>query len=260
VTLSYQHTDHVRHAVCAGVLTVTIDRPEKRNPLSLGVLAEITEIFRRNATEPDLRYAVVGATGGRAFASGGDLDELAAFKTEGEAAAFSRHGKSALDSIRYFPVPVIARIDGLALGGGAELALACDMRFASANSRIGFIHGRLRISPSWGGGIDLIRLIGPARALMMMTRAGIVDAFDAQAMGLFDVVAPENQGDTAFAAFVAPLDAQSPQVMRAYKSLSIVDRKFGRQEADTEETRHFATVWAHPDHWDAVAELEKRKN
>jgi len=257
VSFAFRRTSDVQATCSCGVLLVTIDRPEKRNPLSLGVLEEIKTIFTSHAGDETLRFAILTAKGDRAFASGGDLVELASFRTAHDAEEFSRHGKAALDAIRYFPVPVVARVNGLALGGGAELALACDMRVATASAKIGFIHGRLNISPSWGGGIDLVRLIGPARALTMMARAEILSAQDAAVLGIINICAPNDDTfDATVDAFVAPMRERPPQVMRAIKSLTIVDRRRGREDADLQETAHFAAVWAHEDHWNAVAMLE----
>lgn len=259
MSVLFQRSSDVLATSVDGVLRVTIDRPAKRNALSLGVLEEIREIFTNHADDTGLRLAVLTAIGDKAFASGGDLGELARFTSEEDAAAFSRHGKAALDAIRYFPVPVVARINGVALGGGAELALACDMRVATASARIGFIHGRLNIAPSWGGGIDLVRLVGPARALAMMARADVLDVREASALGLFNACAPsDDQFDATLEAFVAPMRERPAQVMRAIKSLAIVDRRRDRSVADLEETTRFASVWAHEDHWGAVAALERR--
>ena len=259
-TLSFQRSDDVRHIVENGILKVTIDRPEKRNPLSLGVLDRLREIFSDSAEDDAVSLAVVTGSGQKAFASGGDLTELSDYRTLEDAASFSRHGKAALDSIRTFPVPVIAKVNGLALGGGAELALACDMRFAAATASIGFIHARLNIAPSWGGGHDLGRLVGPSSALRMMSRAEIFDSQKALDMGLFDATAssPESNFDAEFDAFIDPMLTNPRQVMRAQKSIALGNRLRGKSEADLLETEHFGRVWTHQDHWDAVANLARK--
>ena len=174
--IGFARSDDVRHRIEDGVLTVTVDRAAKRNPLSLGVLDRIREIFTDAAADTGIVAAVITGAGDKAFASGGDLGELAGYRSREDAEGFSRHGKAALDAIRLFPVPVIARLNGLALGGGAELAMACDQRYAARHVKIGFIHGRLAIAPSWGGGVDLVRLVGPARALRLMTTAAALEA------------------------------------------------------------------------------------
>ena len=157
----------------SSVLWVTLNRVQVRNALSLGVLEKLREIFGDSAGDKELRLAVVTGAGNKAFASGGDLVELAAMRSTADAEAFSKHGRHALDSIRTFPVPVVAALNGLALGGGAELAVACDLRFAAAHATIGFIHSRLNICPAWGGGHDLMRLTTYARGLRLLTSAAV---------------------------------------------------------------------------------------
>ena len=255
----FAKSDDVRHVVEDGVLTVTVDRPAKRNPLSLGVLDRIREIFTDAAADKTIHVAVMTGAGDKAFASGGDLGELAGYRSSEDAEGFSRHGKAALDAIRLFPVPVIARLNGLALGGGAELAMACDQRYAARHVKIGFIHGKLAIAPSWGGGIDLVRVLGPAKALRLMTTAAALEAEEARSVGMLDLVCPEGSDfDTWFAEQIAPFRNHPRQVMRAYKAIANVSRGAGRAEADTLETHHFGEVWAHEDHWEAVAKLERK--
>jgi enoyl-CoA hydratase len=259
MTLCFNASNDVRHAVVDGVLTVTIDRAEKRNPLSLGVLDVLRRLFTEMAGDPDIRLAVITGAGDKAFASGGDLGELAAYRSREDAEAFSRHGKAALDAIRLFPVPVIARLNGVALGGGCELALACDQRLAVASAKLGMIHGRLAISASWGGGNDLVRLVGPAKALRLMATAATLSAADAQAEGMVDAVCPEGQAfDDWFATQLSPWHEHPRQVMRAFKAIATGARATNRRELDTLETLHFAEVWAHEDHWAAIEKLGAR--
>lgn len=253
--LAIAPSDHVRHSLDDGVLRVTIDRPEKRNPLSLGVLEALRRLFGAAAADETVRLAVITGAGDRAFASGGDLAELAGYRSAEEAAAFSRHGKAALDAIRAFPVPVVALVNGFALGGGCELALACDLRLAAASARIGMIHARLAIAPSWGGGPDLVRLVGPARALRLMLDAEPLDAPAALDAGLVDAVCPEGADFAAWsAAQLAPWRERPRQVMAALKAVAGA-RGADRAVLDTAETEAFARAWAHPDHWAAVAAL-----
>src|SRR5918993_3980409 len=134
-------------------LDVTINRPAKRNALSRDSLAALKRVFERHSGEHGIRVAVLTAAGEKSFAAGGDLKDLSTIRTLGEAAEMSRSARDVLDSIRRFPVPVVAALNGDALGGGAELAVACDMRVAATHARIGFVQGRLGITTAWGGGI-----------------------------------------------------------------------------------------------------------
>jgi enoyl-CoA hydratase len=247
-------------AIREGALEIEINRPEKRNALSRPVLEGIGRIFRNHAGDEGLRLAILKGAGERSFAAGGDLSDLASVKGADAAETMAREAKDALAAIREFPLPVVAGLNGDALGGGAELAVACDMRVAAAHARIGFIQGRLAISSAWGGGVDLMRLVGSARGLRLLARSELVPALEAQALGLVDAVATDEQSlDEAIAEFVAPMRAQAPQVMRAFKALAIELRCNGRSALDEIETRHFGQVWAHPDHDRAVTQLLNRK-
>jgi enoyl-CoA hydratase len=256
-----EHAGHeagVHSSVEAGVLRVSIDRPGSRNALALAVLDSLRLTFLEHSKDDRLRLAVLTGSGDRAFASGGDLKELSSWRSEGQAGQLSLRGKAALHAIRSFPVPVVGRINGVALGGGAELALSCDLRFACQSARIGFIHGRLNIAPSWGGSTDLVRLVGPAKSLLYLSEQRIFDATAAVAAGLFDDVCPEGEiFDNWFEQRLDVLAKNPPQVMRAFKALT--GRTANRSDSDEIETRHFKEVWAHSDHWEAVDRMDKGK-
>lgn len=259
MSFTFSPSNDVRHAVSDGILFVTVDRQEKRNALSLGVLDRIRSLFTDATGDSRIKAAVVTGAGSKAFASGGDLAELAAYRTREAAAAISVHGKAALDAIRLFPVPVIARLHGVALGGGAELALACDLRYAAAATRLGFVHGRLRISPAWGGGADLVRIIGPAKALRLMGTAAIVDAEEGHALGIIDLVCPRQESfDDWFEQRLAVFREQPRQVMCAYKAIAGASRAPDHSARDRLEREWFCNLWCHDDHWDALRKLEER--
>jgi enoyl-CoA hydratase len=258
--IDYLKSDCVASSVADGVLRVTIERAEKRNPLSLGVLEQVREIFTQAAARADLRLAILTGAGDKAFASGGDLAELADKLSAEAARALSLHGKAALNAVRRLPVPVVARVNGVALGGGAEFALACDMRFAAAHATIGFIHSKLGISPSWGGSADLMRLAGYGLATRLMSRAEILTANDALTLGLFDgVAAADEDFDVAFDGYIAPMLKQPPQVMRAIKAAALVERLRDLDAAHGVETDHFVINWTHADHWAAVDAMQAQR-
>ena len=249
--------DAVRVSVEGPVLRVTVDRPEKRNPLSRAVLAELAAVFERHAADGALVVAVLRGAGEKSFAAGGDLRDLEKVRTPEEARGLFDLGNGALDAIRRFPVPVVAALNGLAVGGGAELAAACDVRIAAAHARIGFVHGTLNIPPAWGGGADLAAIVGSAKALRLLADANILDAPEALALGLVDAVAPEGLPFEAFVdQFIAPWLRQRPQVMRAFKWQAAA-RKLGvpRATAEARDRDHFAAAWCHEDHWTAAERI-----
>ncbi|HSC96689.1 MAG TPA: enoyl-CoA hydratase/isomerase family protein [Burkholderiales bacterium] len=248
-------------AVEGPLLRVTINRPEKRNPLSRGVLTQIRDSFVRHAGNAQLSLAVVQGAGDKSFAAGGDLKEFMQIRELADAEALFDIGFSALDAIRRFPVPVVAALNGLAVGGGAELGVACDVRVAAPHARIGFVQGTLNISTGWGGGLDLMAHVGVARAVTLLGGARILEAAEALAIGLVEAVAPEGTPFAEFVEhFIEPFLRQRPQVMRAFKAQAIAAR-FGtpRAEADAADRRHFALTWCHDDHWRAVDRLLSRE-
>ena len=181
-----------------GVLHVTLSRPEKRNALSNALIAAIGATFSKWSERDDVSMAVLTGAGDKAFASGGDLKELESLRGEADAVAFAARTRAALDTIRRFPVPVVAVLNGDALGGGAELAMACDLRVAMPHARIGFLQAKLNIATAWGGGTDLFNIVGPSRAMRLLTTAEVLGAADARQLGLVDAVAPEGMAAAGF--------------------------------------------------------------
>lgn len=236
------------------VLAVTIDRPEKRNALSLATFHALHAAFEAARGEEGLALALLTGRGDRAFAAGGDLHELMGVRAAGETEAFTRTARAALDAIRSFPLPVVAAVNGDALGGGAELAMACDLRIAAPAARIGFLQGRLNIPTAWGGGIDLMRQIGAPRALDLLASARIVGAAEALALGLVQAVTPEGEPFLeAVERRLAPWTEQRPQVLRAFKAQVLAERQgLPRAEREALELEHFVGCWVHDDHWAAA--------
>lgn len=236
-----------------GVLEVTINRPEKRNALSQAVLGELRACFSAHAADENLIAALVRGAGERCFAAGGDLREFDTLRSPADARTIASESSAALDAIRHFPVPVIAALNGDALGGGAELAVACDLRIAAAHARIAFVQGTLNISPAWGGGTDLCRLVGAATALRLLCRADLVAVEEARALGLVQAHASAGEDFAAFvAAFMEPVRARRPQVMRAFKALARAQRE-GESSATIRalEVAQLTATWCHADHWAA---------
>ncbi|MEW6269932.1 MAG: enoyl-CoA hydratase/isomerase family protein [Thermodesulfobacteriota bacterium] len=250
-------TELVRAEREGPLLSVTITRPDKRNALSGDTLAALERAFRAADGDRELALAVLTGSGSRAFAAGGDLHELQALRSVQDIEPFTRAARRALDAIRRFPVPVVAVLNGDALGGGAELAVACDARVAAAHARIGFVQGKLAVSTAWGGGIDLMRLLGSARALELLGSGRLVGAAEALALGLVNAVAPAEEDASAFArAWCRAWLEQAPHVMRAFKRQALAER-LGRSREEREAFEHedFVASWLHADHWRAAEAL-----
>jgi enoyl-CoA hydratase len=240
-----------------GLLRVTINRPAKRNALSRSLLKELGEVFDANSSDQNLKVAVLRGSGELCFAAGGDLHELAAIDTAEGAEEMANGVKDSFDNIRRFPLPVIAALNGDAMGGGAELAVACDMRIAASHARIGFLQGRINLTTAWGGGVDLMRLVGPSVALQLLCQGEMLPAHKAAALGLINQVAEDGQSlDALELDFLAPILRQAPHVLRAFKALAYAARSgLSIGELNQLETRLFSPTWIHEDHLRAVEKL-----
>ncbi len=165
-----------------------------------------------------------------------------------------RLGNNALSAIRQFPVPVLAAINGFAYGGGVELALACDRRIASDKASIGLLQGRMNIPSVWGGGIDLCRILGPDRALQLLSDAERMSASQALKVGLVDSVASSDETFVeAIARNIDPILKQSTHVLRDHKALTSAVKMQDRAALDDLATARALESWLHEDHWIASA-------
>ncbi len=250
--------EEVRVELAGRILRVTLNRPDKHNPLSRAVLRRLREVFSA-APPAELACALLRGAGERYFAAGGDLRDLASVRSDADARHMAAEARAALDAVRDFPVPVVAYVNGDALGGGAELALACDLRVMREGAHIGFIQGRLAITSAWGGAVDLAAVVGPARALRMTTRCELVAAATALDWGLADAIAPIDSQDAAIDAFLTPLLKQSPTALRGFKAFAAAARRGAPfEERRALEQDYFAATWTHPDHWAAADRLLAR--
>ena len=168
---------------------LTLSRPEKLNALDHALLKELDDTFRTLEHDDAVRAVILTGAGDKAFAAGTDLNDLAhldAYKAQAHALA----GQRILDRIEHFPKPVIAAVNGYALGGGCELALACHLRVASEDAQFGFPEVTLGMIPGFGGTQRLPRLVGRAHALDLILTGEAVSASEALAMGLVSRVFP----------------------------------------------------------------------
>ncbi|GAB5097737.1 enoyl-CoA hydratase/isomerase family protein [Caballeronia sp. HLA56] len=170
-----------------GVTVLTLDRPERLNALSKPLLKRLDEIFVELASDERTRVVVITGSGTRAFSAGADIEEQRGFSPE-DAYAHMRWGQAIFDRIETLPKPTIAALNGVALGGGLELAIACDMRFAADTARLGTPEITLASFPGWGGTQRLPALVGTSRAFRMMYSGELMSSQWAYEVGLVDDV------------------------------------------------------------------------
>ncbi|HET9465981.1 MAG TPA: enoyl-CoA hydratase-related protein, partial [Gemmatimonadales bacterium] len=180
-----------------GIARVTIDRPDKLNALNATVISELGDAVTRIETDPAVRGVILTGAGPKAFVAGADITELAE-QSPIEGKNRSLLGQSVFRRLERCGKPVIAAVNGFALGGGCELAMACHIRIAAEHARFGQPEVKLGIGPGYGGTVRLPRLVGRARALELLLTGAMIDAAEAERRGLANrVVPPENLLDEA---------------------------------------------------------------
>jgi enoyl-CoA hydratase len=231
-----------------GVAVVTIDRPHARNAIAPATMDELDEALDQ-AEAGGAGALVVRGSGDRAFVSGGDLKELAALRTEDEALAMALRMRGVCDRIAAFPAPVIAALNGHALGGGAEVAVAADIRVASDHVKIGFTQSALAIMPAWGGAERLAALVGRGRALLLAGTGTVLGAEEAERLGLVDRVLPRGSFEEGWRSLASSLATGAAREIKRVTS--------GALTAD-EAARAFARLWVADEHWDAAERAMNR--
>src|SRR5688572_23127827 len=181
--------EHLLYATRDSIATITVNRPSVRNALNVATMEELASAFDRVKADAAIRVVIVTGAGEKAFVAGADISEIAAL-TESTGEEFSRRGQAVFDRIESLGKPVIAAVNGYALGGGCELAMACTLRVAAENAVFGQPEVKLGIIPGYGGSQRLPRLVGKGRALQILLTGEMTTAQEAARIGLVNQVVP----------------------------------------------------------------------
>jgi enoyl-CoA hydratase len=173
-----------------GIATVSVNRPDKLNALNDQTIRELGRMADEVAARGDVRGVILTGVGEKAFVAGADIAELAKMGSI-DGVEVSRMGQRAFRALELSRKPVLAAVNGFALGGGCELALACHLRIASENAKFGLPEVKLGIIPGYGGTLRLPRIVGKGRALELMLTGGMIDAAEAYRIGLVNKVVPQ---------------------------------------------------------------------
>lgn len=196
-----------------GVTLVTISRPEALNALTLQVLEELSFAFEDIDDDDETRAVVLTGAGDKAFVAGADIKEMSGFHAV-DARAYSDAGQGVLNRIEVLGKPVIAAVNGFALGGGCELAMACHLRIASEKARFGQPEVKLGVIPGFGGSQRLPRLVGMGRALELMLTGDMIPAEEAYRIGLVNKVVPHDTLREEALAIAGTIASQAPLALR----------------------------------------------
>lgn len=174
-------------------LIITVNRPDKLNALNKTVIEELGIVIEDAYNNAEIRSVIIMGSGAKAFVAGADISEFAALDGSGGKAMAEKGQKQVFDKIEQCPKPVIAAVNGFALGGGCELAMACHFRIASDNAKFGQPEVNLGLIPGYGGTQRLTRLIGKGRAMEMIMTGNMIDAHTALQYGLVNYVVPQEE-------------------------------------------------------------------
>lgn len=241
-----------------GIGLVLVNRPQVRNALNWEAMETFASKIEELHAHPDLR-AVILSGAGKAFIAGGDLKQLHQHPTEADGLRLSRLMTDALARLEALPCVSIAAVNGPARGGGAEIALACDLRVLDARADIGFVQIRLGLTPGWGAGQRLLRLAGYSRALEILAGGRILSPEEAVACGLANRIAPEGETLQTALALSREIARYDPDVVRALKRLLRAGLEMAPGQAAAAEQAEFPPLWAAEAHLQAVARFLDRK-
>jgi enoyl-CoA hydratase/carnithine racemase len=250
--ISYEVTDRV------GVLV--INRPQARNALNWEAQEGFAAAVETAAQDDSLRALIITAAGDQAFASGGDLKELSDHTDVESGLRLNRIMGRALTRLTELPVPVIAAVNGNAVGGGCEIMTACDLRMAANRARFHFAQVKVGLTTGWGGTARLVRLIGQSRATELLLTGRTFDAQEALEIGFVHRLVPQGgnvlESAQAWADMLIHLPRES---LAAINKLVHSTGRMTTEEANDLESDLFTSLWAGPDHLEALsAFVDKR--
>ncbi len=239
-----------------GFMKVIFNRPEKRNAVNYQLMDELQTILAEAAHDDGVKMLVLTGAGTDAFCSGGDLSEFQDLYTEEDAFTMLSKMGEILYTLAVFPKPTLAFLNGSAVGGGCEIATACDFRVAKKGVKLGFIQGTLGITTGWGGASLLLEKIPTQKALKLLMDANIFKAEEAQGFGFVDEIV----GEGGWESFAEDILCHETGVLMAYKKLLVNNWQEsglkGRMEAEIHEC---AKLWASDAHHAAVRRFLNKK-
>ena len=242
-----------------GIAQVTVNRPDKLNALSGEVISELGHAFGRIEQDPAIRAAILTGAGEKAFVAGADIKELAAL-SPAEMRAAARRGQQTFRMLETSSKPSVAAINGYALGGGMELAMACTVRFAAESAKLGQPEVKLGVISGYGGTQRLPRLVGRGRALELLLAGEPITAAEAYRIGLVNAVVPRAELLNYCRAWLGKVLANAPLALALTMEAVDVGQNVGLEEGLRLEAASFGLCAAAEDYREGTrAFLEKRK-
>ena len=242
-----------------GVATITLNRPEALNAFSKEVVEEILHALEDVKTDEAVRVVVLTGAGEKAFSAGADIKTMVGM-TALKARELSFMGEKLCVGLENLEKPVIAAINGYALGGGLEVAMSCDLRIASENAKMGQTEINIGLIPGWGGTQRLTRLVGMTKAKELVFTGRIIDAKTAEQIGIVNMVVPADKFRETVSQFAKDLASKAPVALKVAKALINKGSDIGLESALALEREGFGVVGSSEDLKEGVSAFtEKRK-
>jgi enoyl-CoA hydratase len=200
-----------------GIGRIVINRPEKRNALNLRIRKQIAKILERIKQDETIRVLVITSGGQKAFISGADLNEMKELTAIQMLTYIETYGQKLYTEFERLPYPIIAMVKGYCLGGGCELAMACDLRIATPNAKLGLPELRYGVIPGGGGTQRLVKLVGIGKAKELILTGKVIDAREAERIGLINKVVPMNRIEGYVKRLAQQIISQGPVAVKMAK-------------------------------------------
>lgn len=243
-----------------GIVEIKLNRPETYNAVDFDMMDELHISLKKLHDTKDIRAIMITGEGDRAFCSGGDVNAFEQLKTKEEAYDMLSKMGEVLYQILMLPIPTFALINGIALGGGCEIATACDVRIAKQGAEIGFIQGNLAITTGWGGATLLHEKMPYDKAMSLLLSAKRISVEEAHSLEFIQKIVEESTYRTEAIQFILNSLVEYPLVLRAYKSVKIDQwQQTGLLSRMKLEINRCAELWEMENHHNAVSRFVNRK-
>ncbi|MCP3741739.1 enoyl-CoA hydratase/isomerase family protein [Rossellomorea sp. BNER] len=250
--------DYLLHKSDTGILTFTINRVNKRNAINYEVMSGFKRAIDQTRLDEEVKALVITGAGNHAFCSGGDLSEFHGLKTEEQAWGMLNKMGGLLYELATLPKPTIAWINGIAIGGGCEIATACDYRISKKAVKMGFVQGNLAITTGWGGASLLYERILPSHAMRLLMTADLYDVEELYQMKFIDHLISDDGSEVDD--YLHSITTKSIQVIKAYKQALLNKWNSTKlHENMMKEIRSCAILWAKVEHHEAVKRFLNKK-
>ncbi|MCE2451846.1 MAG: enoyl-CoA hydratase/isomerase family protein [Nitrospinae bacterium] len=248
------------HEAEGGLSILKFNRKNVRNAINEEIMQGLSDTLVNLEASRELRAVVLTGAGEEAFCSGGDLKWLQSFESHEAGLGMSRRMQGILRRLSELPVPVIAVLNGYALGGGTEIAMSCDMRIIEEHAYMSFKQARVGLMTGWGGGGRLLRAIGYGRAMELLTTCKELSPEDALKIGLANDVVLKGDGLRVAKAMVEEITKSAPAAIRSLKELLLFGLENTLNETKAMESSLFADLWVSEDHDEAVKAFFEKRN